>query len=267
MLGIFSLSSVSAYESNSDGHGYLQKIGNNTNQNNPNNPSPSFMPPRLSSGCNQAEYAQAKSELASAEQSYVDLKSKYYQDWKQLNGLGKYGGTWSDYAKVHFLNSTEVGKIKQIHEQYGGFAQYCYPAPQAGRTPYPVPSVTSGGTLGTQSQSLSAASPTNAVTSTKDILMEVEQPTPIPMWIKNNARWWSTGQISDSDFISGLQYLASSKIIHITQPTSTSNVPSVSLPSWVKGLAGSWADGKISNDYFVSTIQFMANQNIIKISN
>jgi len=26
----------------------------------------------------------------------------------------------------------------------------------------------------------------------------------LPSWVKNNAKWWSEGQISDSDFITGL---------------------------------------------------------------
>jgi S1-C subfamily serine protease len=37
----------------------------------------------------------------------------------------------------------------------------------------------------------------------------------IPKWIKNNARWWSDGQISDDDFIKGIQYLITDKIIKV----------------------------------------------------
>ncbi|HSB57615.1 MAG TPA: hypothetical protein VLD38_07395 [Nitrosopumilaceae archaeon] len=39
--------------------------------------------------------------------------------------------------------------------------------------------------------------------------------TKIPFWIKNNARWWADGKISDSDFVSSLQYLISKKIVQI----------------------------------------------------
>ena len=31
--------------------------------------------------------------------------------------------------------------------------------------------------------------------------------THVPMWFKNNACWWSNGKISDSDFLSGIQFL------------------------------------------------------------
>jgi len=39
--------------------------------------------------------------------------------------------------------------------------------------------------------------------------------TKIPFWIKNNAKWWADDKISNSDFVLGLQYLISKKILHI----------------------------------------------------
>jgi len=46
-------------------------------------------------------------------------------------------------------------------------------------------------------------------------------PTPItqssiPEWIKNNAGWWADGQIDDSSFVSGLQWLISNGIMKIS---------------------------------------------------
>ena len=38
----------------------------------------------------------------------------------------------------------------------------------------------------------------------------------IPTWIKNNARWWSDGDISDSAFVSGLQWLIRNGIMQIS---------------------------------------------------
>jgi len=37
----------------------------------------------------------------------------------------------------------------------------------------------------------------------------------IPEWVKNNAKWWSEGQIAESDYISALQYLINQGIIKI----------------------------------------------------
>ena len=39
------------------------------------------------------------------------------------------------------------------------------------------------------------------------------QEATIPDWIKNNAGWWADGQIDDSSFVSGLQWLISNGII------------------------------------------------------
>ena len=38
----------------------------------------------------------------------------------------------------------------------------------------------------------------------------------IPGWIKNNAEWWADGQIDDSSFVSGLQWLISNGIMKIS---------------------------------------------------
>jgi len=37
----------------------------------------------------------------------------------------------------------------------------------------------------------------------------------IPLWIKNNADWWSQGLISDDDFVKGIQYLVEQGIIRV----------------------------------------------------
>ena len=38
----------------------------------------------------------------------------------------------------------------------------------------------------------------------------------IPAWIKNNAGWWASGQIPDSAFVSGLQWLITNGIMTIS---------------------------------------------------
>ena len=37
----------------------------------------------------------------------------------------------------------------------------------------------------------------------------------IPQWIKNNAKWWSQGNITDAQFVSGIQYLVTQGIIQL----------------------------------------------------
>lgn len=47
--------------------------------------------------------------------------------------------------------------------------------------------------------------------------------TKIPFWIKNNAKWWADGKISDTDFVLGLQYLISKKILQIEYDSETAD--------------------------------------------
>ena len=42
----------------------------------------------------------------------------------------------------------------------------------------------------------------------------------IPSWVKTNAVWWGEGQISDSEFISSLQFLINSGILKVTSSDS-----------------------------------------------
>ena len=39
--------------------------------------------------------------------------------------------------------------------------------------------------------------------------------TKVPDWIKNNAKWWADGQITDQDFVKGIQYLVEKGIIRV----------------------------------------------------
>lgn len=77
-----------------------------------------------------------------------------------------------------------------------------------------------------------------------------ETPSIIPQWIKDNARWWSENQISDSDFVLGIQYLIQQKIMVIPYADQTDEEPN-KIPEWVKNNAGWWAEGVIDDDSFI----------------
>ncbi|SRR5579885_1533110 len=44
---------------------------------------------------------------------------------------------------------------------------------------------------------------------------QVSQNVKIPAWVKNNAGFWSKGQIDDSTFVNGIQWLITNGIIHV----------------------------------------------------
>ncbi|MDE1727437.1 MAG: hypothetical protein KGH89_09285, partial [Thaumarchaeota archaeon] len=52
----------------------------------------------------------------------------------------------------------------------------------------------------------------------------------IPSWVKNNAKWWSEGQVSDSEFIQSIQYLVQNGII-VVQTNSQNSLVSTTTPT------------------------------------
>lgn len=91
------------------------------------------------------------------------------------------------------------------------------------------------------------------------------EPVRIPSWIKDNADWWSTGQIDDSDFLSGIQYLIEKNIIVIPNLPKSSETGGM-VPDWIRYNAGWWAYGSITDDDFVKGLEFLVDKGIIQIN-
>jgi len=85
----------------------------------------------------------------------------------------------------------------------------------------------------------------------------------IPAWIKNNAKWWSDGNIDDTNFTNGIKYLVNQKIIQTSKTTQMPSVAESHIPSWIKNNAGWWANGLISDDDFLSGSKYLIEQGII----
>jgi len=87
----------------------------------------------------------------------------------------------------------------------------------------------------------------------------------VPGWIKNNAKWWSDGQIGDSDFVSGIQFMIKEKIINIPDlPEQASETAEEKVPDWIRNNAKWWADGLISEDDFVNGIKWLVENGVIR---
>jgi len=87
----------------------------------------------------------------------------------------------------------------------------------------------------------------------------------IPDWIKNNALWWSNNQISESDFVSGVEYMIQNRIIVIPQISGSESNQSSEVPSWIKNNAGWWAQELITDEDFVSGLEYLIKNGIITI--
>ena len=87
----------------------------------------------------------------------------------------------------------------------------------------------------------------------------------VPDWVKNNAGWWAEGQIDDTAFISGVQYMIENGIINVPSTTRSSGT-SDTIPSWVKNNAGWWADGTLTENEFVNALQYLIKMGIMNVS-
>jgi len=86
----------------------------------------------------------------------------------------------------------------------------------------------------------------------------------IPQWIKTNANWWSTDQISDSEFLEGIDFLFKKGIIVVTSKEITAE-SNWKIPSWIKITANWWSTDQISDDDFLKLIENLVERKIIII--
>jgi len=86
----------------------------------------------------------------------------------------------------------------------------------------------------------------------------------IPEWVRNNAAWWSDGQIDDTAFVQAIEYLIKQEII-VIPVTESSSESSEQIPKWVRNNAAWWSDGQIDDSTFVQGLQFLIQKGIIRV--
>ena len=118
------------------------------------------------------------------------------------------------------------------------------------------------------------------VETTTEIETEVETTTEItptstqkttiilPDWIKENAKWWSSGAINDRDFSKGIEYMIKEEIIRIPQVQTEKDMGTFvvgKIPDWIKNNAKWWSEGLLSDEDFSKGLEYMVKEGIIKI--
>ena len=87
----------------------------------------------------------------------------------------------------------------------------------------------------------------------------------IPVWVKDVAGFWCSGEIDDTGFIEGIQYLIENNVI--VMPKTTPNFGnSGEIPDWVKNNACWWSEGAISDKEFSNGIQYLISNGIVRTS-
>ena len=87
----------------------------------------------------------------------------------------------------------------------------------------------------------------------------------IPNWIKNNAKWWSEGQISDNTFANGIEFLIKEEIVVVPVTEGGSETENAIIPDWIKTNAGWWANDQIDDKTFANGIEFLIKVGIIVV--
>ena len=99
------------------------------------------------------------------------------------------------------------------------------------------------------------------------------QDAQIPGWVKNVAGWWANGDISENEFLTGIEYLINNNIILLhsipcnekieSQTTSSAEM----VPDWIKNNASWWSDNLINDIDFINGLEYLIKHKIIKIDN
>ncbi len=98
-----------------------------------------------------------------------------------------------------------------------------------------------------------------------EINLDSNQNDSIPKWIKNTAKWWSEGKISEEEFVIALQFLVEEKIIYLLNMPDGHENKSDEIPLWIKNNAEWWSEGKISDEEFALGIKFFVENGIISV--
>jgi len=88
----------------------------------------------------------------------------------------------------------------------------------------------------------------------------------VPIWIKNNAAWWSQELIEDSDFIAGIEYLIQQEIITLTDTGTLETNSYDEIPNWIKNNAGWWSEDLITEKEFIDGLQWLIGNGIIQVT-
>ncbi len=86
----------------------------------------------------------------------------------------------------------------------------------------------------------------------------------IPDWIRNDADWWISDEIPDSEFLEGIDYMLEKQILDVSKREMIEESQRY-IPSWVKISVGWWGEEKISDDEFVNILENLIKRKIILI--
>jgi len=96
-------------------------------------------------------------------------------------------------------------------------------------------------------------------------ILGYKDPIPLPPELKFDAELWATGKITDSEFVTGIEFMLENNIIMISNIPS-GDVSGDEIPDWVRNNAHWWSQDLISENEFVNSLEFLIQEGIIIIN-
>ena len=87
----------------------------------------------------------------------------------------------------------------------------------------------------------------------------------IPLWIRELAKYWYNGAITDVEFSNGIGFLIKEGIIVVPETQNQKTSDEVKIPEWFKASTGWWIDRQISDVEFAQGIEFLIKEGIIVV--
>lgn len=88
--------------------------------------------------------------------------------------------------------------------------------------------------------------------------------TYIPDWIKTFAQNWAAGEVSDQEFMTGLDFMLQNNIIVIPNLNYAHHTID-DVPYWFRNTAQWWSNDLISQQEFINSIKYLIQEDIILI--
>jgi hypothetical protein len=96
-------------------------------------------------------------------------------------------------------------------------------------------------------------------------ILGYDDPIPLPPELKFDAELWATGKITDSEFVTGIEFMLENNIIMISN-IPFGNASGDEIPDWVRNNALWWSQDLISENEFVNSLEFLIQEGIIIIN-
>jgi len=87
----------------------------------------------------------------------------------------------------------------------------------------------------------------------------------IPLWIREFAKYWFNGAITDVEFSNGIGFLIKEGIIVVPETQNQKTSDEVIIPEWIKDSTGWWLDRQISDIEFAKGLEFLIKEGIVVV--